>query len=120
MILFYWSFYKLNNKKLQIGTIIMSDTNDIPENPNPFENNNIVDVNASSTINDAYWQFVDQLEASFKSMISDARAGDINKAAALRARKMSMVLRKDLQEFRELSIAHDKRRGRKNRNVDVE
>lgn len=93
---------------------------DIPENPDPFHSTNISEVATPTSINDAYWQFVDQLEVSFKSMISDARAGDINKSAALRARKMSMVLRRDLQEFRELSIAHDKKRGRKYRNVDVE
>lgn len=98
----------------------MTNENDVPENPDPFVKSNIIELGNSGDVGDAYWQFVDQLEASFKSMISDARAGDINKSAALRARKMSMVLRKDLQEFRELSIAHDKKRGRKNRNVDIE
>lgn len=106
------------------GTDMITDDNaiDVPENPDPFVNKstcNIID-SVKPAINDAYWKFVDELEASFKSMISDARAGDINKAAALRARKMSMVLRRDLQEFRELSIAHDKNRGRKNRNVDLD
>ena len=100
----------------------ISTQNDTPSTDlNPFvETSNITSINISGSCGDSYWKFVDELESSFKSMISDARAGDINKAAALRARKMSMTLRKSLQEFRELSIAHDKSRGRKNRNVDLD
>ena len=60
-----------------------------------------------------YWLFLDELEGQFRSFLSDARAGDINKSAALRARKSSVDLRKSLKEFREVSVAHDKTHGRK-------
>lgn len=66
---------------------------------------------------DMYWKFLDELEANFNSFISDARAGDINKSAALRARKMSVVLRKSLKEYRDVSVAHDKTHYRKNKKV---
>ena len=55
-----------------------------------------------------YWNFVDELEGSIRAFISEARAGDINKQAALRARKMSLVVGKSLKEFREVAVAHDK------------
>lgn len=60
-----------------------------------------------------YWKFLDELEGQFQAFMSDARAGDINKSAALRARKQSVVLRKSLKEYREVSVAHDKTHGRK-------
>jgi len=62
-----------------------------------------------------YWKFLDELEAQFGSFMSDARAGALNKSAALRARKLSVVLRKSLKEYREVSVAHDKTHGRKNK-----
>lgn len=57
---------------------------------------------------DVYWKFLDELEALMKSFICEARAGDINKQAALRARKMSLAIGKSLKEYREVSVAHDK------------
>jgi hypothetical protein len=65
--------------------------------------------------NSQYWQFLDELEGQFQAFMSDARAGDINKSAALRARKQSVVLRKSLKEYREVSVAHDKTHGRKSK-----
>lgn len=60
-----------------------------------------------------YWEFLDELEATMKAFLCEARAGDINKQAALRARKMSLIVGKSLKEYREVSVAHDKTHGRK-------
>ena len=62
-----------------------------------------------------YWQFLDKLEGDFRAFLSEARAGELNKSAALRARKASVVLRKSLKEYREVSTAHDRTHGRKNK-----
>jgi hypothetical protein len=58
--------------------------------------------------NTSYYEFVNQLKAKFGSFIMDAEAGAENKSAALRARKLSMELRKDLQDFRGVSVENDK------------
>ena len=55
-----------------------------------------------------YWKFLDKLEGDFRAWLAEARAGELNKSAALRARKASLELRKNLQEFREVSIQNDK------------
>lgn len=57
---------------------------------------------------DTYEKFVDNLCRCWESFLSEAREGEKNKAAALRARKASLALRRNLQEFREVSIANDK------------
>lgn len=62
-----------------------------------------------------YWKFLDKLEGDFRAWLSEARAGELNKSAALRARKASVVLRKSLKEYREVSTAHDRTHGRKNK-----
>ena len=70
-----------------------------------------LDVTHDST----YWKFLDELEGQFRAFLSEARAGELNKSAALRARKSSVNLRKSLKEYREVSTAHDKTHGRKNK-----
>ena len=62
-----------------------------------------------------YWKFLDKLEGDFRAWLAEARAGELNKSAALRARKASVVLRKCLKEYREVSTAHDRTHGRKNK-----
>ena len=62
-----------------------------------------------------YWKFLDKLEGDFRAFLSEARAGEINKSAALRARKASVILRMSLKEYREISTAHDRTHGRKNK-----
>lgn len=62
-----------------------------------------------------YWKFLDKLEGDFRAWLAEARAGELNKSAALRARKASVVLRKSLKEYREVSTAHDRTHGRKNK-----
>ena len=52
--------------------------------------------------NSVYWAFLDKLEGDFRAFLSEARAGELNKSAALRARKTSVVLRKSLKEYREV------------------
>ncbi len=85
----------------------------VPQVPDPFNQTKPINVEDYVTDgSDVYWKFVDELEANFKSMIADARAGELNKAAAKRARKLSVVLRKSLKEFREISVAHDRSRVR--------
>lgn len=56
----------------------------------------------------AYQEYLNQLKAKFGSFVMDAEAGNDNKSAALRARKISMELRKDLQGFRKQSVDNDK------------
>ena len=60
------------------------------------------------TAHSEYWNFLDELEGTMKAFICEARAGDLNKQAALRARKMSLTIGKSLKEYREVSVAHDK------------
>ncbi len=58
----------------------------------------------TSSYNDA----ITLLKSDFAKFVDEAEKGFDNKAAAGRARKMSLALRKNLQEWRELSIANDK------------
>ena len=60
--------------------------------------------------NNEYAEFVKKLEAKFGSFILDARAGCINKSAALRARKFSSELREDLKNFRLVSLQVNRNR----------
>lgn len=55
-----------------------------------------------------YLEYVQQLKDKFGSFLMDAEAGADNKSAALRARKLSMELRGDLQTFRKKSVDNDK------------
>jgi len=55
-----------------------------------------------------YLENVERLKAKFGSFVMDAEAGAENKSAALRARKLSMELRKDMQDFRRASVANDR------------
>jgi len=57
-----------------------------------------------------YIQVVEGLKAKFGSFVMDAEAGAENKSAALRARKLSMELRKEMQEFRKASVTNDRSR----------
>ena len=54
-----------------------------------------------------YQEFIDKLQEKFKSFVIEATAATKNKAAALRARKLSMELRNDLKDFRTVSVAND-------------
>jgi len=54
-----------------------------------------------------YAEFVEQLKSKIGSFFMDAEAGAENKSSALRARKLSMELRKDLQDFRKVSVSND-------------
>lgn len=56
----------------------------------------------------AYTDAITLLKSDFAKFVDEAEKGFDNKAAAGRARKMSLALRKNLQEWRELSIANDK------------
>jgi len=93
----------------------MTDETDVPNIPDCLvkEESNVVVPELKHEKDDTYWKFLDALEAMMMSFLADARAGDINKSAALRARKASTPLRKSLKEFREISTAHDKTYGRK-------
>jgi len=55
-----------------------------------------------------YYEFIEKVKAKFGSFLMDAEAGADNKSAALRARKLSMELRKDLQDFRKVSVDNDR------------
>lgn len=72
---------------------------------------NIVQETEKTTSN--YWKFLDELEGAFRAFLSEARAGELNKQACLRARKQSVALRNSLKEYREVAVAHDKTHGRK-------
>lgn len=63
---------------------------------------------AEATV-DTYDKFLIELAACWDKFVAEAKDGKCNKAAALRARKASLELRKNLQEFREVSIANDKK-----------
>jgi len=54
-----------------------------------------------------YTEIVEGIKAKFATFAADADAGADNRGAALRARKLSMELRKDCQEFRKASVAND-------------
>jgi hypothetical protein len=55
-----------------------------------------------------YYEFIERLRSKFGSFMMDAESGADNKSAALRARKLSMELRKDLQDFRKASVENDR------------
>jgi hypothetical protein len=55
-----------------------------------------------------YYEFVDKIKSKFGSFCLDAEAGIDNKSAALRARKLSMILRTDLKDFRTISVNNDR------------
>jgi hypothetical protein len=57
-----------------------------------------------------YYEFIEKLKGKFGSFVMDADAGVENKSAALRARKLSMELRKDFQDFRKISVSNDSSR----------
>jgi hypothetical protein len=56
-----------------------------------------------------YQDHVKGIETKFQKFIIEAEAGHDNKAAALRARKLSMELRNDLKDFKSLSIKRDRK-----------
>jgi len=66
---------------------------------------------------ETYYEFIETIKSKFGSFVLDAEAGVDNKSAALRARKLSMELRKDLQDFRKVSVDND-RSNTKHRSVD--
>ncbi len=55
-----------------------------------------------------YDNYIDRMKAKMGSFLMDAESGVSNKSSALRARQLSLALRNDLKDFRELSIFHDK------------
>jgi len=58
----------------------------------------------------SYFEYLEKLKAKFGSFVMDSEAGVENKSAALRARKLSMELRRDLQGFRKVSVLNDRSR----------
>ena len=56
-----------------------------------------------------YNEHVEGISEKFAQFVKEAEAGYTNKAAALRARKLSMTLRSDLKDFRDLSNKRDKK-----------
>jgi len=56
----------------------------------------------------SYDEFMERLKGKINLFFIEAEEGKKVKAAALRARKISMELRDDMKNFRELSIIHDK------------
>jgi hypothetical protein len=56
----------------------------------------------------SYMEAIESLKSKFGSFVLDAEAGASNKSAALRARKLSMDLRRELGEFRKASVANDR------------
>lgn len=71
----------------------------------------------NAEISNKYVEFVSKLEAKFGSFILDARAGCINRAAALRARKFTSEIREDLKNFRMISLEVEHARSPKNASV---
>ena len=61
-----------------------------------------------TTTDNSYNNSISVLKVDFENFIAEAEKGFTNKAAAGRARKMSLALRRNLQEWREMSIANDK------------
>jgi len=55
-----------------------------------------------------YAEVLEGIKTKFATFVTDAEAGAENKGAALRARKTSMELRKDLQDFRKASVSNDR------------
>jgi len=68
---------------------------------------------------DTYYEFIEKLKSKFGSFLMDAETGAENKSAALRARKLSMELRRDLQDFRKVSVDNDSLRT-KHREAEAE
>ena len=58
---------------------------------------------------DTYDKFLADITTQWNTFMTEAKDGKTNKAAALRARKASLELRKNLQDFRVISIANDKK-----------
>ena len=87
-----------------------SDTGDCCCDPAPA---------ADPVVHSEYWNFLDELEGTMKAFLCEARAGDINKQAALRARKMSLTIGKSLKEYREVSVAHDKSHVRSRKKAEL-
>ena len=56
----------------------------------------------------SYLDHIESLKNKFGSFVLDAEAGASNKSAALRARKLSMELRKELGDFRKASVENDR------------
>lgn len=59
-------------------------------------------------MNEAYAKFLEELESTFTEFKEAAEAGKKTKASSLRARQISLKLRKDLQDFRVQSLENDK------------
>ena len=64
-------------------------------------------IKGDRRMNSTYFEYIEKLKSKFGSFVMDSEAGVENKSAALRARKLSMELRKDLQGFREVSVSND-------------
>jgi hypothetical protein len=58
---------------------------------------------------DTYDKFLADLNTAWNEFMAEAKDGKTNKAAALRARKLSLKFRANLQDFRVVSIANDKK-----------
>ena len=69
---------------------------------------NIEDTTNTTEPIDIYDIFLDKLKNKFNIFLKKARDGKTKKITALDARKMSLELRQDLKDFRELSISNDK------------
>lgn len=61
-----------------------------------------------SIIMSDYPTFLEELKKTFEEFVSEAVKGEKRKASSLRARKLSLKLRKDLQSFRDVSLDNDK------------
>lgn len=59
-------------------------------------------------MNEEYTLFLEELERTFRAFREEAEVGKRTKASALKARKLSLKLRKDLQTFRDKSLENDK------------
>ena len=57
-----------------------------------------------------YAEVLNGIKTKFASFTAAADAGVENKTSALQARKLSMELRKDLQDFRKVSVTNDRSR----------
>jgi len=73
-----------------------------------MESNEQVPVPVAEVELDAYDSTISSLQGKFTAFVTEAQSGKGKKASALRARKLSLELRKDLQEFRSASVTNDK------------
>lgn len=58
-----------------------------------------------------YVELVEKIEGMMTDFVTEAKAGETghgSKTAALKARKLSNVLAKELKDFRKVSVANDK------------